>query len=463
MRIRVIPLAAALCALALAAATARAADDDLTAQEETAIKAAVANVAPSVVRIETLGGMETVGGLLVGTGPTTGLVVSADGYIVTSAFNFVQKPSQILVDLADGTRLPAEVVARDDSRMLVLLKVPLAGTNSDKKLPVPAPAPVADLRVGQWAIAVGRVFDEKQPNISVGIVSALDRIWGKAVQTDAKISPANYGGPLVDIEGRVIGVLVPLSPMETGEMAGVEWYDSGIGFAVPLEQINRVLDRLKKGEDLQPGLMGVNLKVGDPYASEPVIAACHPKSPAAQAGIKAGDKIVAVDGVKVSSTSELKHQLAPRYAGEKITLAVLRDGEHIEKPLELTAKLQPYIHPFLGILPRRDSDDGVVVCFVYSDSPAAKAGIKVGDRIVSLAGEAVKSPAAFQEQIAAHEPLEEVKLEIDRAGKKQTLSAKLATLPEAVPAELPPARIGSPRRRYRSRGGPAENQSARSS
>ena len=74
-----------------------------------------------------------------------------------------------------------------------------------------------------------------QPNVSVGIVSALDRIWGKAIQTDAKISPNNYGGPLVDIAGRVLGVLVPMSPDGSGEVAGVEWYDSGIGFAVPLE------------------------------------------------------------------------------------------------------------------------------------------------------------------------------------------------------------------------------------
>ncbi len=151
----------------------------------------------------------------------------------------------------------------------------------------------------QWAIAVGRVYDNDQPNMSVGIISATNRIWGKAIQTDAKISPANYGGPLVDLEGRVIGVLVPMSPMESGEMAGVEWYDSGIGFAVPLEHINRVLDRLKHGEDLQPGLMGVTIKAGDPYADEVTIATCLPKSPARQAGLKPGDKIVEIDGVKI--------------------------------------------------------------------------------------------------------------------------------------------------------------------
>ncbi len=303
-------------------ADAARAADDLAAREEAAIKAAVDRVAPSVVRIETLGGLETVDNMLVGTGPTTGLVVSSDGYVITSAFNFIQKPTQIIVDLADGTRLPAQVVAHDNNRMLVLLKVALEGKSADRQLPVPVAAPVSELRVGQWAIAVGRVYAANQPNMSVGIISATNRVWGKAVQTDAKVSPANYGGPLVDLEGRVIGVLVPMSPMESGEVAGVEWYDSGIGFAVPLEHINRVLKQLEHGEDLQPGLMGVTLKPGDPYAGDVTIATCLPKSPAQQAGLKPGDKIAEIDGVKISNQTELKQQLGPRYAGEKISLAL---------------------------------------------------------------------------------------------------------------------------------------------
>ena len=224
---------------------------------------------------------------------------------------------QILVVLADGTRLPAKVVAHDHSRMLVLLKVPIEGLDIKRQLPVPDAAPVADLKVGQWAIAVGRTYDGNQPNMSVGIVSAVNRVWGRAVQTDAKISPANYGGPLVDVEGRVIGVLVPMSPQETSEMAGVEWYDSGIGFAVPLEQIDRVLPRLEKGEDLNPGLLGVSLKPGDPYADLPIIAASHPKSPAQQAGLKAGDRIAEINGVKVNSHSEMRHQLGPCMPAKK--------------------------------------------------------------------------------------------------------------------------------------------------
>ena len=214
-------------------------------------------MAPSVVKIETIGGLERVGGLLIGTGPTTGVAVSADGYIVSSAFNFVQKPAQMLVQLDDGTRLPAKLVATDHSRMLVLLKVKMPpGKASDRARRRAARRnggrPMGDRR--------GPHLRRRQASLSVGIISALNRIWNKAIQTDAKISPNNYGGPLVDIRGRVLGVLVPMSPMANNELAGVEWYDSGIGFAVPLEDINQVLPRLEKGEDLRPGLLGISMK-----------------------------------------------------------------------------------------------------------------------------------------------------------------------------------------------------------
>ena len=126
--------------------------------------------------------------------------------IVSSAFNFIQKPDSILVTLADGTRLPARLVATDHSRMLVLLSV-----HRHCRLTVAEAVPPEEMRVGgngpsPWAARSAA----DTPNVSVGIVSALDRVWGRAIQTDAKISPTNYGGPLVDISGRVLGVLVPL-------------------------------------------------------------------------------------------------------------------------------------------------------------------------------------------------------------------------------------------------------------
>ncbi len=184
-------------------ATLQAAADDAGAQEQAAFEAAVDRVAPAVVRIETIGGLEQVEGVLIGTGPTTGLVVDPSGYIISSAFNFVGKPASILVRLPGGQRKPARLVATDHSRMLVLLKI-----DADKPLPTCQIVPRGEMRVGQWTIAVGRTFDSPRPNMAVGILSALDRVWGKAIQTDAAVSPNNYGGPLVDVRGRVLGVLV---------------------------------------------------------------------------------------------------------------------------------------------------------------------------------------------------------------------------------------------------------------
>src|SRR5688500_10642172 len=122
--------------ISLLALAPLAAQEDLEGLEETAMRAAVAAVAPSVVKIETIGGLERVGQVLVGTGPTTGLVVSEDGYIVSSAINFIQQPSSILVTLPGGQRAAAKIVARDHSRMLVLLKV-----NAPLALPVPVAVP----------------------------------------------------------------------------------------------------------------------------------------------------------------------------------------------------------------------------------------------------------------------------------------------------------------------------------
>ena len=265
------PAKVALALALLILAGRLSAAEDLVPLEQKAFRAAVDRVAPSVVRIETIGGLERVGRVLFGTGPTTGVAATPDGYIVSSAFNFIHRPASILVQLPDGTRKPARLVATDHNRMIALLKI-----EADRPLPVPESVPESELHVGQWAIAVGRTFELNQPNMAVGVVSALERIWGKAIQTDAAVSPNNYGGPLLDIHGRVMGVLVPLSPQDTSEVAGYEWYDSGIGFAVPFRKIQEILPRLKQGKDLRPGLLGINFAGTALFLADPIIAVCRP-------------------------------------------------------------------------------------------------------------------------------------------------------------------------------------------
>jgi serine protease Do len=239
----------------------------------------------------------------------------------------------------------------------------------------------------------------------------------------------------------VLGVLVPLSPQSAEEVAGVEWYDSGIGFAIPLEAIDKALPRLRKGEDLYTGIMGIYLKSRNLYTGDTQLAACRPNSPADKAGIKAGDRIVEIDGRRVERAAEVRQEIARHDAGEKIRVVAMRDKERIEREVELVAKLQPYQHGFLGILPERgDSEHPLGVRYVYPDSPAAGAKIEPGDTIVSLGGKAIDNRDAMLREIASLEPGMEAKIEVRHGDKTRKLSVKLAALPEGLPPDkLPPA------------------------
>lgn len=429
-------LAFLACALALSVASAAHAESPAEFEQQ-AFAQAVARVAPSLVRLQTVGGAEKVQDVLVGDGATTGIVVDPEGYIVSSAFSFAQKPAGIVAMLPSGEQLPAKLVATDHSRSLVLLKV-----TPQEPLLVPAAVPVDDVLPGWWAIAVGRTFEPRQPNVSIGIVSAVDRVWGKAIQTDAKISPANYGGPLVDIEGRVMGVLVPLSPQAAGITAGVDWYDSGIGFAIPYEHIVVSWKRLREGNDLHAGLLGVAMRGQDLYKPA-VLAAARAGSPAAVAGLRAGDELVSINGRRTAHQAAVKTELGRLYAGDRVRVGVRRGEQDLEFDVDLVAELAPYDRPFLGILPEplaldvKPAAKGVGVRWTYPEGPAAIAGVVAGDRIVKFAGQDVIDRKTLVEALEALPVGEVTPLTVDRGGQPVELSAKLARLPNDIPAELP--------------------------
>lgn len=410
--------------------------ESLEEAEEQAFREVAVQISPSLVRIDTVGGLDIVGQVLTSTGPTTGVVIAEDGYIVSSAFNFISKPTTILVTLSDGRQFPARAIATDRLHMVTLLKVPVEG------LAVPPIAPKDSLKVGQWSLALGKTYSSPLPSVSVGIVSALNRVWGKAIQTDAKVSPVNYGGPLVDVQGRAMGLLVPLSPQGNTETAGVEWYDSGIGFAVPLDDILATLDRLKKGEDLRPGLSGIAIKSGDLYAEQPKVERVRYDSPAWKAGLKPGDVIDQINGRPIRRVVQLMQELKSRHEGETIEVTVKRDGESLTRPIELVGELKPYELPFLGILPTRDDNEsGVGIRYVYPESAAAAGNLKKGDRIVALNGADVAGPAELLQGLTTLQPDATVSLNVERGDTTESVDVALTGVINEIPETLPAAVI----------------------
>ncbi|QDT38134.1 PDZ domain-containing protein [Stratiformator vulcanicus] len=440
--------------------------EDVVELEEQAFKSAVAAVAPSLVRIRTVGGRDVVGGQVAGSGPTTGIVVSDDGYIVTSTFNFAAEPTSILVELVDGRQLAAKKIADDKSRMLTLLKV-------DAENLIPAePAEISEVKVGQWAIGVGRAYRGSRPNLAIGIISAKDRIYGKAVQTDAKVSPVNYGGPLIDISGRVVGILVPLSMQGKGTTAGVEYYDSGIGFAVPFEDFLSTTDRLKAGETLRPGLLGISFKSKNELTGEPLIGMVRVDSPAEQIGLATEDTLISINGKPVQRIADVKQAIGPLYAGDTIEVGFRRGDETLSGSAELVAELKPYASGFLGILPARpdgsenaaavtdDETTGMRVRYVFKGSPAEEAGLSVGDVITAVkfknaeaSGEESNdapdwSPVTSSEELLGVirnlRPGQEIELEYEKGDSPSTVTVALDSVPTEIVGSLPIAAIVPP-------------------
>ena len=172
----------------------------------------------------------------------------------------------------------------------------------------------------------------RDPSVSVGIISGLNRASGLAIQTDARLSPANFGGPLVDIEGRVLGMCVPMG-VGSGQMAGVEWYDSGIGFAIGWRQTAESADALAVGHSVRRGLLGI---VVDRQVTNAIrVVGIADPSPARRSGLQVGDVVIAIDNQPVLTHADLKRVMRARLAGEWVRLRVKRGENEIELELVL--------------------------------------------------------------------------------------------------------------------------------
>ncbi len=277
----------------------------------------------------------------------SGFVISSDGYVVTNE-HVVKDATRIIVTMTDGSKRSAKIVGYDNQSDVALLKI------DGDKLPYCKLGDSDSILVGEWVIAFGNPFGlfdvNNRPTVTVGVVSSLgmnlakigSRNYSDMIETDAAINPGNSGGPLVDADGRVIGMNTMIYT------AGVSQSYIGYGFAIPVNKIKRVVDELKKyGKVVHDSWIGIDLQTVDQNIakyfglSEPsgaLVNNIDPGSPAEKSGLKQGDLILKYQGKPVHDTSALQSQLDDLQPGAKIKFEVLRDNKLLNFALTVGTK-----------------------------------------------------------------------------------------------------------------------------
>ncbi|WP_198369603.1 Do family serine endopeptidase [Roseomonas rosulenta] len=364
-------------------------------------------------------------------GQGSGFVIHADGFIVTNA-HVVGDNAEVRVELADGREMAAQVVGRDVATDIALLKV-----EAGAPLPALAFGDSDRTRVGEWVMAMGNPFG-LGGTVTAGIVSARGRQIGAGpyddfIQTDASINPGNSGGPLFNAAGEVVGVNTAIFSPSGGNI--------GIGFAVPSKMVQSVVAQLRDHGAVQRGWLGVTmqpldrdlaaaLRVGD--AKGVLINAIEPDSPAAKAGLRAGDVITGIDGRRVESPRDLATGVAEVTPGRTATLAVLRDGATIEQrveigtnPANVTAGKPAQLRLGLGLAPRPQG--GVAVTRVEPGSVAAERGLREGDVVLRADGREASQPRDVSEAVNAARSAgrPSIALQVERDGARRFVAIPL--------------------------------------
>ncbi|HBV64193.1 MAG TPA: deoxyribonuclease HsdR [Rhodopirellula sp.] len=414
-----------VCTSLLCAPSAHA-DTEYRQAMAKAVRAAAKSVLPAVVAVEIVGTAQGPAGEVDQDAPTSGVMIDTDGYVLASSIVVRRPAASILIVLPDGSRHAAKVVSRDYHRDLVLLKIETSKELSAIEFP-----PKLDTQIGKTTVAVGRFGNTAAPIISRGVLSGVERLDGVALQTDARVSAAFYGGPLIDLYGNVMGILIPAVAGGAGSDP-TGWYDSGIAFAIPSDVILTKLERLKSGTDIKRGLIGIASKTKDPYDDGTEIAAVRKRSPAETSGIKAGDEVIEIDGKKVRRHQEIKQALGRFDAGETIRIKLRRDGKEIDITTELAETIPPLQPQRLGVLvsdfaneqdteEQADEDVArVIVDAVLPGTPAANK-ITAGDHLRKLGDAKISSTAVLRSLLLSAEPETEIELSITRAGKDETI------------------------------------------
>jgi len=273
------------------------------------------------------------------TGLGTGFILSEDGYICTN-FHVVNGVDKVTVKVKSKT-YNAAVIGSDERSDIALLKI-----NSSEKFKPAYLGDSSQVKVGDWAIAIGNPFGLEK-TFTVGVVSAtgrkdLDMMGGSQshIQTDASINPGNSGGPLINIRGEVIGINRMIYSQNGGNM--------GIGFAIPVNTAKSILEQLKSNKKIKRGYIGVQISpLTEDYAKElgikdnegALVGAVQNGGPAQKAGVQEGDVIRKIADKKVSNPGELVELIESTPIGKTIKVTVLRKGS--ETNLFVTVKERP--------------------------------------------------------------------------------------------------------------------------
>ncbi len=295
----------------------------------------------------------------------SGVIISADGYIVTNN-HVVDGAKQVTVTLADGRELTARVVGRDPQTDVAVIKV------QAKDLPAITFAPSHNVEVGDRVLAIGNPFGIGE-TVTTGIVSATGRQAGLGlryedfIQTDAAINPGNSGGALVDVEGRLVGINTAILSHSGGFQ--------GVGLAVPSDLVGNVVDNLVAHGKIVRGFIGIGIQDLTPGLADSfglktnggaLVSDVQPDSPGAKAGLRSGDVITAINGQPIDSASRLSVSVAETSPGTKLTLDVLRDGKTEQVAVTTVTR---------NGADRRDGDDSSV----STDDQGVLNGVGVAD------------------------------------------------------------------------------------
>jgi len=257
----------------------------------------------------------------------SGVIIDKRGLVLTN-FHVVKGADEILIRLSDKREYRGQILGTDPKTDLALVKF-----QPDHELTVASLGNSDALQVGEWAIAIGNPFGLDQ-TVTVGVISATGRsdvgiaTYENFIQTDASINPGNSGGPLVNLKGQVIGV-------NTAIVAAGQ----GIGFAIPINMVKRVVDQLVDKGKVVRGWLGVALQPLSPDLAQSlgldgttgaVVGSTIAGSPAAQAGLEQGDVIVAFDKTPVEDYRHVQRLVAETRAGKNVTLQIVRKKQKMD-------------------------------------------------------------------------------------------------------------------------------------